>query len=387
MYYCGIDVAKRKHAVGLMTEQGQLHKAVFAVENTRPGLDKLLHELSMLEGSVFIGLEATGHYWLSLYDVLTSQGYPVVVLNPLQVSAYRKSGVRKVKNDRTDAVWIADFVRVSNLQTSSQDMPVLLQLRELSRFRYWLVDQLGDCKRKLLTILDRVFPEYESLFSSVFLQSSRTLLKEAVSAQEFAEFDLQQLTEVLSRSSRGHFGADKAEQLQQQARQSIGVGFLTNAAQLEMRCLLNQIELLEAQQDQVEQALAQLMQQIPQYITSIPGIALSTGAAILSEIGDVTRFDHEEKLIAYAGIDATVYQSGQFQASEAHMSKRGSPYLRHALWQAAFMAIRYDPELQAFYQRKRAEGKAHGTALGAVCRKLLVRIYVILKEQRPYIIR
>jgi len=303
------------------------------------------------------------------------------------VSAYRKSGVRKVKNDRTDAVWIADFVRVSNLQASSQDMPVLLQLRELSRFRYWLVDQLGDCKRKLLTILDRVFPEYESLFSSVFLQSSRTLLKEAVSAQEFAEFDLQQLTEVLSRSSRGHFGADKAEQLQQQARQSIGVGFLANAAQLEMRCLLNQIELLEAQQDQVEQTLAQLMQQIPQYITSIPGIALSTGAAILSEIGDVTRFDHEEKLIAYAGIDATVYQSGQFQASEAHMSKRGSPYLRHALWQAAFMAIRYDPELQAYYQRKRAEGKAHGTALGAVCRKLLVRIYVILKEQRPYIIR
>jgi transposase len=387
MYYCGIDVAKRKHAVGLLTEQGQLHKPVFVVDNTRPGLEKLVQELSMLEGSVFIGLEATGHYWLSLYDVLTSQGYPVVVLNPLQVSAYRKSGVRKVKNDRTDAVWIADFVRVSNLQASSQDIPVLLQLRELSRFRYWLVDQMGDCKRKLLTILDRVFPEYESLFSSVFLQSSRTLLKEAVSAQEFADFDLQQLTEVLSRSSHGHFGADKAEQLQQQARQSIGVGFLANAAQLEMRCLLNQIELLEAQQKQVEQVLAQLMQQIPQYITSIPGIALSTGAAILSEIGDVARFDHEKKLIAYAGLDATVYQSGQFQASEAHMSKRGSPYLRHALWQAAFMAIRYDPELKAYYQRKRAEGKAHGTALGAVCRKLLVRIYVVLKEQRPYIIR
>ena len=287
----------------------------------------------------------------------------------------------------TDWQLIADFVRVSNLQVSSQDIPVLLQLRELSRFRYWLVDQRGDCKRKLLTILDRVFPEYESLFSNVFLQSSRTLLKEAVSAQEFADFDLQQLTEVLSRSSRGHFGVDKAEQLQQQARQSIGVGFLANAAQLEMRCLLNQIELLEAQQDQVEQALAHLMQQIPQYITSIPGSALSTGAALLSEIGDVARFDNEEKLIAYAGIDATVYQSGQFQASEAHMSKRGSPYLRHALWQAAFMAIRYDPELQAYYQRKRAEGKAHGTALGAVCRKLLVRIYVVLKEKRPYIIR
>lgn len=387
MYYCGIDVAKRKHAVGLLNEQGQKQKAAFAVDNNHAGMEHLIHELSSLAGPVRIGLEATGHYWLSLFDVLTQQGYPVVVLNPLQVAAYRKSGVRKVKNDSSDAFWIADFLRVSNPPTSNQDLPILLQLRELSRFRYWLSDQIGDCKRKLLTILDRVFPEYESLFSNVFIQSSRALLQEAVSAQEFADFDLQQLTDLLAHSSRGHFGFEKAAQLQQQARQSIGVGFLANAAQLELRCLLSQMELLEQQRDQVEAVLQQLMQQIPQHITSIPGIALSTGAAILSEIGDVSRFDHHEKLIAYAGIDATVYQSGQFQASEAHMSKRGSPYLRHALWQAASMAILYDEELKSYYQRKRSEGKAHGTALGAVCRKLLVRIYVVLKEQRPYVIR
>ena len=133
--------------------------------------------------------------------------------------------------------------------------------------------------------------------------------------------------------------------------------------------------------------LAELMRQIPQHITSIPGIGLATGAAILSEIGDITRFESEEKLIAYAGIDATVYQSGQFQAAEAHMSKRGSPYLRHALWPAAAMAIRYDPSLKTYFDKKRTEGKAYGVALGAVCRKLLVRIYVILKEQRPYVIR
>jgi transposase len=387
MYYCGIDVAKRKHAIGLLNQQGQKQKAVFSVDNSRAGLEHLIHELSILDGQVCIGLEATGHYWLSLFDVLTQQGYPVVVLNPLQVAAYRKSGVRKVKNDSSDALWIADFVRVSNLPAASRDLPALLQLRELSRFRYWLSDQIGDCKRKLLTILDRVFPEYESLFSNVFIQSSRALLQEAVSAQEFADFDLQQLTDLLAHSSRGRFGFEKAEQLQQQARQSIGVGFLANAAQLELRCLLTQMELLEQQRDQIATVLQQLMQQIPQHITSIPGIALATGAAILSEIGDVSRFDHEEKLIAYAGIDATVYQSGQFQASETHMSKRGSPYLRHALWQAASMTILSDEELKSYYQRKRSEGKSHGTALGAVCRKLLVRIYVVLKQQRPYIIR
>jgi transposase len=387
MLYCGIDVAKHKHAVALVDERGQKIQPVFGVENSRDGMDHLTEALAVLEGPITIGLEATGHYWLSLYEMLSSQGYPIVVLNPMQVTAYRKSGVRKIKSDNTDAVWIADFLRVANLPATSQDVPVILQLRELSRFRYWLSEQIGDCKRKLLTILDRVFPEYESLFSSVFLQSSRALLSEAVSAQEFANFDLHELSQLLAHSSRGHFGAEKAEELQSQARQSIGVSFLVNAARIELRCLLAQIELLEQQQDQVMQTLEKLMQQIPQYITSIPGIGLATGAAILAEIGDITRFSSPEKLVAYAGIDATVYQTGQFEASEAHMSKRGSPYLRLALWQAALMTIRYDDELKVFYERKRSEGKHHNVVIGAVCRKLLDRIFIILKEQRPYVIR
>jgi transposase len=384
MFYCGIDVAKRKHAVVVLDDHGQTHRPVFTIQNTRDGLDFLVEALQRLGDEVMVGLEATGHYWLSLYDVLTRQGCAVVVINPLQIAAYRKSGVRKVKNDRTDSVWIADFVRVANLPASSRDIPALLQLRELSRFRYWLSEQIGDCKRKLITILDRVFPEYESLFSSVFVQSSRALLQEAVSAQEFADFDLQELTELLARNSRGRFGAEKAKQLQEQARQSIGVGFLADAAQVELRCLLAQIELLEEQQDEVEQAQAELMQAIPQHILTIPGIGLPTGAAILAEIGDIARFESADKLVAYAGIDATVHQSGQFQATETHMSKRGSPYLRLALWQAASMSIQHNEELKAYYEKKRAEGKAHGTALGAVCRKLLVRVFVILKENRVY---
>lgn len=387
MLYCGIDVAKHKHVVSLVDEQGQKIQPVFGVENSRKGMDHLAEALAVLEGPVTVGLEATGHYWLSLYESLSGQGYPIVVLNPMQVAAYRKSGVRKIKSDNTDATWIADFLRIANLPATSREMPVLLQLRELSRFRYWLSEQIGDCKRKLLTILDRVFPEYESLFSSVFLQSSRALLAEAVSAQEFANFDLHELSQLLAHSSRGHFGAEKAEELQSQARQSIGVSFLVNAARIELHCLLAQIELLEQQRNQVEHSLEQLMQQIPQHITSIPGIGLATGAAILAEIGDIARFASPEKLVAYAGIDATVYQTGQFEASEAHMSKRGSPYLRLALWQAALMTIRYDEELKAFYERKRSEGKHHNVAVGAVCRKLLDRIFIILKEQRPYVIR
>jgi transposase len=387
MYYCGIDVAKHKHAVVVLDERGGANRPVFMTENTRSGMDYLLDELKPFGEDVCIGLEATGHYWLSLYDVLTRQGYPVVVLNPLQISAYRRSGIRKVKNDKTDAAWIADFVRISNRTASDRDVPAMMQLRELSRFRFWLTDQIGDCKRKLLTILDRVFPEYESLFSSVFIQSSKAMLQAAVSAQEFSDFDLQELTELLQKTSRGRFGQEKAIQIKEQAKQSIGIGFLTDAVRVEMHCLLNQIALLEEQQEEVEKALETLMDALPQHITTIPGIALPTGAAILAEIGDVSRFASEEKLIAYAGIDATVHQSGQFNAAHMHMSKRGSPYLRLALWQAASMAIRHNEELKEYYRKKRAEGKAHGTALGAVCRKLLIRIYVILKQNRPYIVR
>lgn len=167
----------------------------------------------------------------------------------------------------------------------------------------------------------------------------------------------------------------------------MGIRFLTDAVHVEMRCLLEQMDLLEMQRTPIDEALESLMNQVPTFITSIPGIGLATGAALLAEIGDIHRFTAPEKLIAYAGIDASVYQTGEFQATHAHMSKRGSPYLHHALWQAAMVAVLHDPELQTYYQRKRAEGKHHGTALGAVCHKLLTRIYIVLKEQRPYQVR
>lgn len=387
MFFCGIDVAKRKHVALVMHDTGTLAQRAFEISNTRDGLEHLHQRLQALTEPVTIGLEATGHYWLALYEFLAQQGYPLIVLNPLQIHAYRKSGVRKCKSDRTDAFWIADFIRIGNGQVASPTTPVLLQLRELSRFRFRVTEQIGDCKRKVIAVLDRVFPEYETLFSSVFLASSRRLLTDAVTAQEFADLDVTELTQVLHSTSRGRFGSAEATALQTLARQSIGIRFLTDAVRVEMRCLLEQVELLEAQRDHIDAALEELVAQVPQFITTIPGIGLATGAALLAEIGDIRRFGTPEKLIAYAGIDASVYQTGEFTADHAHMSKRGSPYLRHALWQAASMAVMHDPELRAYYQHKRAEGKHHGTALGAVCRKLLNRIYIVLKEQRSYQVR
>ena len=195
MYYCGIDVAKRKHSAMVLNKQAETVQQNFTVRNDRAGFEKLLSNLAPFAGQVVVALEATGHYWLSLYEYLSKADYPVVVLNPLQVHAYQRSGVRKRKNDRIDAFWIADYARISNRSATVQSVPKLMQLRELTRFRFRLRENMGDIKRKLLAVLDRVFPEYESLFSSVFLTTSKQLLAQAVTAQEFADFDLGELTE------------------------------------------------------------------------------------------------------------------------------------------------------------------------------------------------
>lgn len=387
MNYCGVDIAKKKHDAVFLDKGGKSIGKPMTFSNTASGFEELISRLQSLDQDVMIGLEATGQYWLALYEKLINSDFKVAVINPLQISAYRRSGIRKVKNDRKDAWWIADFLRIANLPPTDKQLPILMRLRELTRFRYALMDQVGDIKRKVLSILDRVFPEYETIFSDIFIKSSRALLKEAVSAQEIADFDLSELAAILKSTSRGRFGLEKANHIQELARQSIGIGFLTDAVYLEMKCLLDQLDLLLSQIKMLENSVENIMEQIPQFITSIPGVGKVTGSAILAEIGDINRFESSEKLVAFAGIDPTVYETGQFKAKKTRMSKRGSPHLRYALWQAASMAIQYDPELKAYYQTKRAEGKHHGTALGAVCNKLISRIFIILREQRPYIIR
>lgn len=387
MYYCGIDVAKRKHSAMVLDDQAETAQQNFTFGNDRAGFDKLLSTLAPFAGQIVVALEATGHYWLSLYECLSKADYPVVVLNPLQVHAYQRSGVRKRKNDRIDAFWIADYARISNRSATAQRAPELMQLRELTRFRFRLRENIGDAKRKMLAVLDRVFPEYERLFSNVFITTSRQLLAQAVTAQEFADFDLGELTDILAHASRGRFGAEKAQEIVQIAQGSIGLSLFADSARIQIQCLIAQLDLLEEQCQQIDLEIEKIVSAMDQHITSIPGVGAVTGAALLAEIGDIQRFDAPEKLVAYAGIDATVYQSGDFEARETHMSKRGSPFLRIAIWQAASMAVMYDPQLKDYYRRKKEEGKHHGTVIGAVARKLLATIFIILKENRPYEIR
>jgi len=383
----GIDIAKRTHEACFMGQDGQQVGKSRRFRNTRSGVAALLDDLQQLRAPATIGMEATGHYWLALHEALVRAGHTVQVLNPLQTHAYRTTTIRKVKNDRKDAWLIADVVRIGRGRAAYVPDGTILQLRELTRFRWGLVDQIGDAKRRALSILDRVFPEYEALFSDVFIKSSQALLRQATSAAEFADADLAELTAVLERSSRGRLGQTRAEAVQAAARDSLGMTRLGSVAGFELRALLEQIAFLEQQVAHVEHEVAALLGSLEQHITDIKGIGPVLAASLIAEIGDISRFERLESLVAYAGIDPVVFASGEFTATETHMSKRGSPHLRRALWLAAVAASRSNPDLAAYLQRRLDQGKPWGTAMGAVARKLLSRIYVILKQNRPYEVR
>jgi transposase len=383
----GIDVAKRTHEACFMGQDGKEIAKSRRFRNTRPGVRALLDDLQYLTEPVTIGLEATGHYWMALHDALRGAGLTVQVLNPLQTHAYRKTTVRRVKNDRKDAWLIADVVRIGRGRAAYVPDETILQLRELTRFRWGLVDQIGDAKRRALTILDRVFPEYEALFSDVFIKSSRALLQQATTAADFADADLAELTKVLKQTSHGRLGQDRAEAVQAAARDSLGLSKLGSVAGFELRALLDHIAFLEHQVAAVEQQIDVLLARVEQHVTDIKGIGAVLAASLVAEIGDISRFPRLESLVAYTGIDPTVFSSGEFTATETHMSKRGSPYLRRALWLAAISASRSNPDLATYLQHRLDQGKPWGTAMGAVARKLLSRIYVILKHNRTYEVR
>jgi transposase len=388
MPFVGIDIAKRTHEAVFLDDAGEQIGKPLRFPNTRAGAQELLARLHETGSPCICALEATGHYWLALYSFLRDAQVEVSVLNPLQTDAYRQSFLRKTKTDRRDSWVIADLVRIGRGRAAAVPDQTILQLRELTRFRFSLIDQIADLKRKIVSLLDRVFPEYETLFTDIFRKSSRALLAQAATADEIAAFDLAELTALLDRSSRGRFGAEKAREIQALAAQSLGVSFLVDAVRVEIRCLLAQITFLESQLAELDAQIAALLARVPAgaYLTTIKGVGPTLAASILAEIGDVRRFADPKKLVAFAGLDPSVHQSGQFHAEHATLSKRGSPFLRRAIWLAAHPARQWNPDLQEVYERKLKQGKCHQQAIAAVAHRLLNRIYVVLKEQRPFVL-
>lgn len=388
MFYIGVDIAKSNHEASIIDSNGKLVSESFSFSNSIRGLEKFqkfISSFSLDSNNCIIGMEATGHYWLSLYSFLIDLGFSCVVINPIQSDAFRKMYIRQTKNDSVDSFVIAQILRFGEFSVSHFSDEDTFALRNLSRFRFALVDEASDWKRKLVAILDQVFPEYSSLFSNIYGVTSKELLSKYPLPEDMISITADELAKMLSKCSKGHFGLDKAKEIQEKASNSFGVKFALKSFSFQIKQIIAQISFIEDQIIEIEDEISSMINSLCPVITSITGIGDVLGAAIFSEIGDISRFERANQLVAYAGLDVAVKQSGNFNATDTKISKRGSPYLRRAIWLAASVAAFKDPALSVYYQKLRQRGKAHGTAIGAVARKLTNIIFAVLRDNKAYI--
>ncbi len=388
MFYIGIDIAKRSHQAAVTDISGNIIVKPFNFKNTAAGFSQCLSVLeanSVSKDNCVIGLESTGHYWYPLYFFLVEQKFSVKVFNPIQTAAFREITIRKVKNDNLDSIMIADFTRFGRYSETYIPSENMLALKNLSRFRLSVCDICGSLKKRTIVLLDLVFPEYASVFCDIFGTTSKQLLEKYSTPDEFSEISTTKLANFILKASRGRNGREKAELIKTAAQNSIGISYAIDTFSFEIKQLIEQIEFMENQLSEIDAEMAKLLAESEySVITTISGVGPTLGSIIVSEIGDIERFETSSKLVAYAGLDASVKQSGEFNSSKNKISKRGSPYLRRALWMAAFMSLQCDPALYDYYSRLRARGKSHRLATTAVARKLCIIVWAIMKSKKPY---
>ncbi len=384
MFYVGIDLAKRRHSASVVRDDGKRLVRGFSFPNSAEGFAALLARLAKAGatgGDSKVCLEATGHYGRNLMAFLEGRGYEVFEVNPLLTASWRRAtSVRKVKNDAVDAEALALWLLAGNPTARRRSKDESDGLRSLARSRTSLSHMIGDCKRRAVAILDVTFPELHGFFSDDFGVAATAVLLRWQSAEALSHARLDSIRKEV-REAGGRLSDARAAELRELARASVGTASAPLAFQL--RQLLAQIAFTRAQMAELDAELARMVEGSP--VLTIPGVGTVCAAVILGEYGDVSRFADASRMLAFAGCDPSVFESGEFVGSRAHMSKRGSPYLRWALWIAADRARMYDPALRAYYARKRSEGKCHKVAMSAVVRKLVSIIYAVMRDGTAYV--
>ena len=382
MVYIGIDIAKFKHFASVVSSDGKVIVKPFPFENSRQGFMKLLEEIENFHDCL-IGLESTGHYAENLIFFLYQRGYQIGVINPIQTDALRDSNIRKTKTDKIDTTLIVQCLMLNKYSlVTSLDINII-KLRRLSRFRLETIQQQTRIKTQLIGCLDIVFPELPSFFKgNLHLKVSYALLEKYPSAKSIAHCRIDGLTNLLYSNSKGHYNYDKALQLKTLAKESIALD--NPAIELQIQCLIKQLRLYQEQIKDIDLSIMTLMELINSPILTIPGVGYTLGAMIISEIGDIKKFSNPSKLLAFAGLDPVVKQSGNFQSDSMKISKRGSTYLRYAIYRVAFIIIYNNETFHNYYIAKRSQGKSHRVALGHVCNKLARIIFKILTDNTSF---
>lgn len=388
MIYAGVDIAKMDHVIGAVDETGAEIAKPMQFKNSEAGFERCiawLESVAESEDDVFVGMEATGSYWMACFAYLTAAGYRVCVVNPMQVHAMRKlKSLSGVKNDRIDAWLIAETLRQGDYDQTRLATDEVQALKQLTRYHQSLKQELATVKTQAICVLDAYFPEYASLFSDMFGAASLKVLAECPTPSEVNRKRASTIAKLLSEGSRGRLGEAKAAQVKASAKSSVGIRLGEDAAAFQIRAMVSQVEFLNATVAKVEAEVASLLARVEPNITTIPGVSTTTGAQIVAEIGDVRRFKSAASIVKYAGLNSGVDESGRFSADGVPITKHGSPYLRRSLWLAANRARQYDPKLKAFYDKKRREGKPHRVAVTAVARKLCHVVYAVMRDGEPY---
>ena len=378
MIVVGIDVAKDKHDCFVMNSEGEVLFNPFVIQNNREGFDSLYEKICSVADdftNVKVGLEATGHYSYNILGYLLDKGFPTYVINPLHTNLYRKSlSLRKTKTDKVDARTIAAMLLSDvNLKSYSNTLYHNEELKSLTRYRFDKVKERAKLKTSVARLVNILFPELEKLVSTLHIASVYELLSQYPSAKKIASVHLTKLTNLLSTASNGSYGKEKAEEIRNAARTSIGSDM--SAKSLELKHTIKLIRELDAEIEEIEFHIEIIMDEINSPILTIPGISYRMGSMIIAEIGDFDNFSSPDKILAYAGLSPSTYQSGQLTSSYSHMEKRGSRYLRYALFKATKFVCTWDDTFAEYLAKKRREGKHYNVAISHACKKLVRVIY------------
>lgn len=387
MIYVGIDVAKDKHDCFITNTDGVVFFKPFTIPNNLDGFHDLFQKICSVTddfSKIKVGLEATGHYNFNLLGFLVDKGLPTFVINPLHTNLYRKSlSLRQTKTDKVDAHTIALMMMSGvNLQSYSDTSYHNEELKSLTRYRFDKVKERAKLKTSISRLVTILFPELETLVPSIHLASVYALLAEFPNASAIAQAHLTRLSNLLEGASRGRYGKETAILFRNAARQSIGSNM--PAKSLELKHTIKLIRELDNEITEIEAAIKSIVDTMHSPILSIPGISYRMGAMILAEIGDFSRFNSPDKILAYAGLSPSTYQSGQLDNSYSHMEKRGSRYLRYALFNATKFVCIWDDTFASYLARKRAEGKHYNVAISHAAKKLVRVIYQLEKSGQTY---
>ena len=387
MIYVGIDVAKDKHDCFIISSDGEVLFDVFTIQNNIEGFESLLLKIKTVEKNpekVKVGLEATGHYSCNILGFLENKGLPTIVINPLYTSLCRKSvSLRKTKTDKVDARTIACMIMSDvSLKPYSDKLYHSEELKSLTRYRFNKVSDRAKLKQSVSRLVNILFPELEKLVSTLHGNAVYTLLSEFPGAHQIASANLKHLTSLLETASKGRFDREKADEIRETARKSIS-SYLP-AKSLELKHTIKLIRELSSEIDEIEAEIKKIMVAINSPILSIPGIGHNLGAMIIAEIGDFSRFENPDKILAFAGCSPTTYQSGQLYSSHAKMEKRGSRYLRWALLNATKYVCYWEPTFSAYLEKKRSEGKHYNVAISHAAKKLVRLLYHLEINNESY---